>query len=273
MTGGDLERARQLLLSHDSGEHAHEMLYAQWYHACDDRTRIYPPPGTYLAAILDPDRFEAGWTVSKTGLPGLAGCVEIASGSRVRAVAPPFVAPEPAQALVFETGMPVRVFPHAAAQSGGFWHVTSPVWESRGMPERRRRIYFGLADGAECDFASTFTFHADPTVAWSMKCLTGNSQAGRRDGAVAYLPVEASLESGWVAGLLASLTPYVEGDPPPGTRPVVPGISQAPDPEIGRSFGQVLCAALASTGVNAADRDTWSTAARAAVAPVIECTG
>jgi len=270
MTPGEIEAARQMLIAHEGAEDAAEMLYARWYHATDSGMRDYPPPAAYLAAILAPARFEPGWTVTRAGLPGMAGAVEIARQGRRRVTVPPLVAPANASDLVFEDGMAVLAFPLAALESGGFWHVTSPAWEETGPPEPRRRLYFAIRDGAERAFAQSFTSLADPGIAWSVKLLTGRCAAGRRDPAVAYLPADLPLASGWLAEILETVQPFLGEDLPPGTRRLGPGIASAPDTRIDRSFGQCLCDALAAIPADPADAEAWRAAARRQLAPLLE---
>ncbi|MDJ0825466.1 MAG: T3SS effector HopA1 family protein [Rhodobacter sp.] len=272
MTPEELDAARLMLVGGAGEEPAEDLLYANWYHKSDAGPRRYPAGGAYLAAILDPGRFEAGWQVAQTGLPGQAGCVEVHRNGERRAVAPPLVVPEAQDALVFEPGASVCVFPLGAAESGGFWHVTSPAWEMQEAPEHRQRLYFGLAPGSEPAFARAFVDCADLKAAWSMKCLVGASSAGRCDGAVAYLPAELGLDTGWVADLIAAAAPLVAGASPPGTRVIAEGIAWAPDPETDRSFGQVICAALADVRVDPSDAEAWTVAARSALAPLLKAT-
>jgi len=270
MRSDRLDDARRLLAAHRGPEAAADLLYAGWYHATGTRMHSYPTQSAYLAVILDPARFEPGWTVTRAGLPGQAGAVEIARDGRRRIAAPPLVAPADDAALIFEVGTPVVAFPLEPAESGGFWHVASLVWQAAGPPEPRRRLYFALREGRERAFARHFTALADPAASWSLKLLTGICPAGRRDPAVAYLPATLSLETGWVADILAAAGPLVGDDPPPGTKPIAPGIASAPDRELARSFGQLLCETLADLAVDPADAHTWTEAAHSALARLAE---
>lgn len=236
----DLLRARAFLRRRpDAGE---AEFYAEWYHEAEAGARDYPAPAAYLAASLDPARFEGGWTVARPAA-GAAGAVIAARDGDERLVAPPDCAPETAGGLALGPGTPLRVDRLAKGYGDGFWHVWSAGWRRDGPPPRLRRFYFVVAPGAETEFAARVLSVAGDAP-WSMKFLSGPHAAGRRDRAVLYAGTRERLGAGWLREVVAAGAPLCSGRPPPLTRLVVEGVGQAPDPGDGTSFGQAVCRRL-----------------------------
>lgn len=237
----DLLRARAYLRRRpDAGE---SELYAEWYHDSEAGPRDYPAPAAYMAASLDPARFEAGWRVARRA-PGAAGAVVATRDGDERLVAPPDCAPETFGDLALRPGAALRVDRLAKGYRDGFWHVWSAGWRRDGAPARLRRFYFVMAPGAETVFAARVLAAAAGDAAWSMKFLSGRHAAGRRDRAVLYVATRERLGAGWLRDAVAAGAPLCAGRPPPLTRIVADGVGQAPDPGDGASFGQAVCRCL-----------------------------
>lgn len=116
------------------------------------------------------------------------------------------------------------------------------------------------------------TTTAPARALWYVKGLCGTHEAGRRDAAVLYLPHDVDLDSEWRSTLLASLESICTEELPPfvsplmsgiggsekparpfpkAVSPLARGIGTASDPGGGVSFGQALCAAVASASAHA----------------------
>jgi hypothetical protein len=269
MNDGALELARRLLLEAPAEPPA-DLLYARWYHREGETLRDYPPGGAYRSVALEPDRFETGWTVLAP-LPYPPGAVTAERKGERRDVAPPDCAPAARGRLRLAAGEPLLVDPMTSGVSGGFWHLWSGGWR-RGPPERLQRLYLAVAPGSEIEAVRRFARLADPAESWSIKFLTGPHRAGRRDPAVLYLERERPLDSGWVAAIADALAGSLDGEPPPLTRPMAPGVAWAEDPGGGLSFGEHLCRLLAAAAQapGALDDETgW----RAAAAGAFESAG
>ncbi len=238
----DLLRARAFLRRRPDADEA--ALYSEWYHDAEAGLRDYPAPSAYVAASLDPARFEGGWRVARPA-PGAAGAVVAVRDGDERLVAPPDCAPETPADLAFRPGTALRVDRLAKGYRDGFWHVWSERWRRDGAPARLRRFYFVVAPGAEASFAAGLLAAAGGgDASWSMKCLSGRHAAGRRDRAVLYVAARERMGTGWLRDALAAGAPLCAGRPPPLTRIVADGVGQAPDPGDGTSFGQAVCRRL-----------------------------
>lgn len=272
MTELGLELVRELLRDRATDMAAEDLLYARWYHRTGTAIHVMPPPGAYSAAVLWPERFEAGWTVRRTGVAGFAAAAEVERRDDRLIVAPPNLYPEAAGVLALQTGMAVRVNPLTGFLADGYWHLFSPSWRRDGAEQDRHRLYFSVRRGAELKFVRTFAKVADWHTKWSLKILCGPGLDGRCDTAVAYLPRALGTSSGWVAALIDRVAPLVAGEGPPLTLELRSGIHLAPEIETDRSFGQLLCAALidaAGDGAVLSDPKGWRIRAQSALDEVL----
>lgn len=243
MNADALARARRLLI--DAAEESPAArLYARWFHDDSDALHEYPGGTAYHSAILDPDRFEGGWT-ALAPLAGMTAGVTVERAGESREVWPPGCAPAARGRLRLDAGDELLVDPLAGGVANGFWHLWSVGWRRR-VPERLQRLYLALAPGLELEAARRFARLADPADTWSVKFLTGLHRAGRRDPAVLYLDLSQPLASGWVGALAETLAGLLDGTPPPFTRQIGRGLAWAEDPGGGVSFGEHLCRLLAA---------------------------
>lgn len=241
-----LDEARHLLLD---GNPTADHLYRHWFHRETGRLVPWPVEAAYRAAILRTDRLESGWRVLQPA-EGLAGAVLAMRGGRRRVVAPPEMTPAEPRCLSPDPGTMLRVDPLTSAESGGFWHVWSMGWQA-SAPKTMQRVYMRVDRGHALELAIRITTIAPVRQCWTLKVQCGLHDSGRRDGAVLYLPAEAEIASGWVSNVVNASADLCQDDLPPFVVPLAPGIGHAIDPGGERSFGQVLCAAVASAAPEA----------------------
>jgi hypothetical protein len=258
-----LEEARRLMLEVGADT---DVLYRRWFHQETGRTIAWPSDAAYRAAVLDPERFETGWRAVRR-VDGLAGAVLAVREGRERLVAPPEIAPNDVRCLAPDRGAALRVDPLASGQAGGFWHLWSAGWQA-ATPERLQRLYVHVAPHHSLDFAAQVAAKAPTRSAWAMKALCGTHDSGRRDCVVLYLPAGTDFESGWVARLLLAAEGICAAGLPPFVEPLGSGLGKAPDPGGGRSFGEALCAAVASAAGQVGDATQFAAAAIAAIRTV-----
>lgn len=251
-----------LRLVRDEGADA-SALYRRWFHRETGALETWPHGGAYRAAILRPESFQSGWSVVGPAA-GPAGAVVARRGEHQRVVAPPELIPDDPRQLAPGPGASVRVQPLISAESGGFWHLWSVGWQA-GPPDHYRRLYLHLTTAAVLDVVTLIVTTAPSRPVWAMKALCGTHRSGRRDGALLYLPVEMEITSSWVAHLVDGLRPHCVDGLPPFVDPVGPGTGWAPDPGGGRSFGEAVCAAVASAAGHTGDATAFVAAALAAV--------
>jgi hypothetical protein len=110
------------------------------------------------------------------------------------------------------------------------------------------------------------TAMAPARAVWYAKALCGTHEGGRRDSTVLYLSHDVDLATGWRAHLLASLASICTEELPPFVSPLTRGIGRASDPGGGVSFGQALCAAVASASAHVGDAARFQEAALDAIA-------
>ena len=255
-----LEEARLLLLD---GNPTTDRLYRFWFHRETGRQVLWPTESAYRAAILRPDRFENGWRVLQIA-DSPAGAVVAMRGGRRRVVAPPEMFPDDPRCLAPNRGAVLRVHPLTSGESGGFWHIWSAGWQA-SPPQRLQRFYFRAERGRALDLALRVVDTAPARQTWAFKIQCGRHDSGRRDGALLYLPVETAGSSEWVCDLIKRASELCQDDLPPFVNRVAPGIGHAPDPGGERSFGQALCAAIASVASTASDPEQFVAAAKTAV--------
>jgi hypothetical protein len=258
--GSSLEEARRLLL--DEGADA-EGLYRVWFHRRTGKLTTWPDRDTYRATLVDRARFEPGWRVLDSA-PGPAGAVLARRAARERSVAPPEMVPADPRKLSLTPGSEILVLPLASGEGGGFWHVWSVGWQ-RAMPGEYRRVYCPLVPAGALAFAAHVSEVAPANGTWAIKLLCGPHDAGRRDGALLYLPTGTSLTSRWMTRLLAAVGEFCNGELPPFVEPLGRGLGWAPDPGGGRSFGEAVSAAVASAAEHAGDAHQFAAVALAAV--------
>lgn len=254
-----LEDARRLL----SERGADVDLYHQWFHRTTGRFRQWPMAGAYRAAILDAERFEPGWRVLDTAPSPAGACVALRGGHQ-RIVAPPELMPDDLHALTPRRGATLRVHPLTSAEAAGFWHVWSAGWQ-RSAPAQIGRVYFRVRDAHAIDLAVGVVAQAPPRAVWAMKALCGTHDDGRRDGALLYRPIDASLDDEWFVRVLDVAQPLCDDDLPPFVEPLRTGIGWAPDPGNDRSFGQAVSDAVATAAGFVADPAAFTQFAIAAI--------
>jgi hypothetical protein len=209
-------------------------------------------------------RFEKGWRVLDAE-PGIKGGVVAMRGGRERIVGPPEMTPEDARSLSLRRGALVRVDPLVTGEKDGFWHVWSAGWQ-KASPQRLQRLYLGVERRRALDLMARITAAAPARAVWYVKALCGTHTAGRRDAAVLYVSHDVDLSTEWRAALLASLASVCEEELPPFVSPLTRGIGRASDPGGSVSFGQALCAAVASAAAHAGDAARFRAAALEAIA-------
>lgn len=222
-----------------------DWLYQRWFHQMSGQTCAYPGAGDYQVVCADSQPYQPGWTVVQNEISGQAAAVKVTDGTRQRVVAPPHVFAEDPTILVLQPGTKVCVNPIACAPNEGFFHLHSLGWQREGMPVHRKRLYFSIVPGSELAFVRQCLISASPVACWSMKILCEQSSCGRRDVAVMYLQENESLEESWMARLIEELGECLLSNPLPMTVELAPGVSLAPDLSSERSFGQIVCDALA----------------------------
>lgn len=264
-----LEAARQLL----SGGADADELYRRWFHDEQTTTARWPSAARYLSAMIDADRFRAGWRVLEPASPGPRGhlvpYLVVDGRGRRRLVAPPQIVPTDRGDLAPGPGAEVRVDPLATGLSAGFWHIWSTGWQD-GAPDGIVRLYLLPRPSELPTLVARVASVAPPDERWSMKALTGLHHDGRRDRALLYLDPSTPRAEGWVAEVIAAAT--AASDPcvvlPPLVEALTPTVGLAIDPGGERSFGQVVCSAVASATAHASDPPRFALEARAALSQV-----
>lgn len=244
-----LEAARVLLAG--AGDDGVD-LYRRWYHELTMRLVSWPNAAAYRAAVADPTRLESGWVVIAPAEAGV-GSVLVGRDGRQRSVAPPELVPEAAHLLAPAPGHYLMIDPLMNAESGGFWHVWSAGWQM-DEPPVIERLYFRLRPERSLKFARRLVKSLPPRRAWATKILTGEHDAGRRDDALLYVPTGATASASWVNGAIDAVAELCDGTLPPFVRTLRRGVGWAPDPGNGASFGEAICAAVASSAAAASDR-------------------
>ena len=238
-------------------------LYNRWFHEATGEAQVWPSAGGYRTAVFDASRFERGWRIVATVGTAPGACL-VMRGGRERVVSPPEMIPEDPRALWLARGVAVRVPAVTCGESGGFWHLWSAGWRD-AAPERVERFYFRVRVHEAAALARRLLDAAPSRAVWCMKLLCGTHDAGRRDHALLYVPAGSREGAGWVASLLAGAADVCDGTLPPFVAPLAHGIGWARDPGGNRSFGQAVCAAVASAAPYARDAGAFAQAARAAV--------
>ena len=256
-----LDAARRIL--DEAGADA-DVLYRRWFHRETGHSIEWPRAAQYLAVTRDATRFEKGWRVVEVA-PGIKGGVLAMRGGRERIVGPPEMSPDDARSLSLRRGTLVRVDPLVTAEKDGFWHVWSAGWQ-KASPKRLQRLYLCGQRRCALDLMARITATAPARAVWYVKALCGTHEAGRRDSAVLYLSHDLDLFTEWRAALLASLESMCTEELPPFVSPLTRGIGTASDPGGGMSFGQALCAAVASASAHAGNAARFQEAALEAIA-------
>jgi hypothetical protein len=260
-TGAVLDAARCIL--NEPGADA-DVLYRRWFHRETGHSIEWPSAAQYLAATRDATRFEKGWRVLEAA-PGIKGGVVALRGGRERIVGPPEMTPDDARSLSLRRGALVRVDPLVTAEKDGFWHVWSAGWQ-KASPKCLQRLYLSVERRCALDLMARITAAAPARAVWYVKALCGIHEGGRRDSSVLYVSHDVDLSTEWRAHLLASLASVCTEELPPFVSPLTRGIGTASDPGGGVSFGQALCAAVASASAHAGDAARFREAALAAIA-------
>jgi len=234
----DLEDARLALraLSEDDAENRAGQLYEHWFQAGGIHA-LWPEAGSYGAAAMLPELFEAGWTVSDVRHDGV-----LLDDGNSRHDMSMFgdIVPIPATAPL-AAGVPVLRLAQKSLAIPGFWHLWSDGWRA-DPPDRLVRIYLPLAPNTILLAVEILVKGAPRSERWAAKFLRGRHGGARRDPALLYLPV-GSQETPWVKAVVEAMAPLMVGSRVRLTAPFADAWL-AVDPGGERSFGQALCAAL-----------------------------
>lgn len=257
-----LAAARRVLLDHELSADA---LYNRWFHRHTGTTLNWPEAAAFRAITLNARAFEPGWQVVGEAGSGYASLWAMRGGHRRLLVSPEF-APCDGSDLRPSAGTPLWAHPLACGESGGFWHLWSAGWQKH-PPRRMQRLYVQVRSEYALELARQVAQHARVRDVWALKILSGAHEAGRRDRAVVYLPADVELPSWWLQTLWAFIQDAGDDDLPPFVHRLSHGLGHALDPGGGRSWGQVLCAAVAgvATANSLTDADAFERAAQAAI--------
>jgi hypothetical protein len=215
--------------------------YNHWFHTlAADTFQQYPSPGQFAAATALAHLFHPGWTLKALELNGIRA-ENLTATEALLAMGD--VAPaEPSKSL--RPGVALRVLDRTTQNSNGFWHLWSAGWRVQA-PELIERLYLSIAPDAELIIAKVLVENAPVEGIWYAKFLTGLHPTGRRDPALLYLP-SGYCTMPWVESFLTAAAPYLLPSRIRLTTTYAPGVSFAYDPGSERSFGQMICDALAA---------------------------
>ncbi len=236
-----LEHARSVL--RQCGPDPSE-LYRRWFHRESGQQLRWPGASAYRGKLVEVGSYQPGWTVVGP-VRGRASAVCVTRDGRERVVAPPEVVPEHAGVLTLRPGDAVRVQALAGDYVGGFWHIWSSGWQA-APPVAHKRVYCSVSPATSLSFVAAVLSLAPREGIWSMKALCDTHDAGRVDGALLYLPLEQSLQEGWVPNVVREVSRLCSARLPPFVEPLDAGVGWAPDPGQDRSFGEAVCAAIAT---------------------------
>lgn len=237
-------------------------LYAQWYAAADpDRVGAVvdsslggvPVAGLLRAAHPDAERWDPA-TVLQVAQAGVL--VVRLDGGAVRAVARGDHAPVDSAGVgkVASAGERVLVRRRLGGHAEqGWWRTWGPLWSAARPPADLTRIYLAPLPGRAPRVLSAVVEVLDAVDRpWLMKLGASAGVLGRPDGAVVYLPDhvaglgDSPRGSVLVDRLVTATRGLVGGRSPALTARLADGVAWSQDPGDGSSFGESICALLAT---------------------------
>lgn len=167
-----------------------------------------------------------------------------------------------------------RVRVHArlgAVVQAGWWRTWGAGWQ-RETGREISRVYLHPRTGRGPSLVRAVTAALPLDGDWLMKIAPTQEGLARPDAAVVYLGGALAAERATVVTAVAGLT---DGDPPPLTARVAPGVGWAQQPDGDASFGESRCAAVAAGHLATSPGDspeTWLTiVAHAFTSSGIDC--
>jgi hypothetical protein len=256
-----------------------DAIYGTWYtsdpgvaapewHAPPWRVDLAP---LLRAAHTDARRFEDGWVVTASSPNGRCwltkqGASRLARPGEYANLTRPGVPPAPGERVA----VVARV--DWVDEPTGFWFTADPPG---GPLPPLSRAYLNVRCDTVAPVLRRLTEALDQTVLpYTLKCPRTIVGYARVDALVLYHERTRTHDvRALLAGMAHDLTTLLEPATPPLTERVAPGVAFADDPGSGKSFGEHVCAALATGLVAVARTGATGESAVAALVAALETAG